>query len=414
MNTETCLCRSCGGNGLMPVLSLGKTPLANSLLTKEQLSVSEAAYPLELAFCPACSLVQITQTVPPEKMFREYVYFSSFSETMLAHARQAAGKLITQRRLGGQSLVIEIASNDGYFLKNFVEAGIRVLGIDPADNVAQVAERNGVKTLCDFFGAELARNLVHQGSNADLILANNVMAHVPDINGVVGGIGMLLKPEGMFVMETPYVRDLVENLEFDTIYHEHVFYHSLTALKHLLERHGLVLADAERIAIHGGSLRVSAVRQDNPRGEANLTEPAQALLAEEESLGLTRPEFYRNFAVNVGELRGKVVSLLKQIKAQGKRIAAYGASAKGSTLMNYFGIGGNLLDFVVDRSTAKQGLYCPGTHLPILAPETLLKERPDYVLLLTWNFAEEIMAQQAEYRRGGGRFVIPLPEPRIV
>ena len=410
--SEQHTCRSCGQAGLTTVLPLGKTPLANSLLTKEQLSQPERRFTLALAFCPHCSLVQITETVPPEKMFSEYVYFSSFSETMLRHARESARELMQARGLNDKSLVVEIASNDGYFLKNFVEAGIPVLGIDPAANVAKVAEANGVKTLCDFFGVALAEKLVQQGKAADLILANNVMAHIPEINGVMKGIRLLLKADGLFVMETPYVKDLVEKLEFDTIYHEHVFYYSLTALKHLFERNDLTIADAKWVPIHGGTLRVSAARKDN-RG-AKCSDAAKAILAEEEKSVVTSLPFYQNLATKVNELRTKVVGILAKLKSEGKRVAAYGASAKGSTLMNTFGIGGESLEFVADRSTAKQGRYTPGTHLPIVAPEALLKEMPDYVLLLTWNFADEIMAQQAEYRRRGGKFIIPLPEPKIV
>jgi SAM-dependent methyltransferase len=401
-------CRACGQPGLEVVLSLGQTPLANSLLTVEQLAASERTYPLDLAFCPHCALVQITETVPPEELFRNYFYFSSFSDTMLQHAEAITRRLSQERGLGADSLVVEIASNDGYLLQYYARAGIPVLGIDPARNVAQVAEERGVPTICDFFGAELAAQLAREGRTADVIHANNVLAHVADLNGVVEGVSGLLKPDGVAVIETPYVKDMVDQLEFDTIYHEHLCYYSLPALTRLFRRHGLTIQDVERLAIHGGSLRVFAGR----RQEASAR--AQALLQEERDWGVEKSDFYQSFGGRVAHLRAALRDLLAALKAQGNRIAVYGASAKGSTLLNYCGIGRDSLDYVVDRSTVKQGLYTPGTHLPICAPERLLQDQPDYVLLLTWNFADEILSQQAAYRRAGGRFIIPIPEPRII
>lgn len=403
-------CRLCGGTDLPVILSLGETPLANSLLTEERLQQPEPRFALDVAFCPGCSLVQITETVPPETLFRDYAYFSSFSDTMLRHAREIAEGLIERRKLGPESLVVEIASNDGYLLRNFVEAGVPVLGIEPARNIAKVAEERGVRTLAEFFGADLATGLAAEGQQADVILANNVMAHVPDINGVVAGIKALLKPDGVFVMETPYVKDLVDHLEFDTIYHEHLLYYSLTALENLYQRHGLAAVDVEWVPIHGGTLRVSVTHA----GREGDRPAVRKLLDEEAGWGVGTRAFYDGFADRVENLRTELWGLLAGLKGQGKRIAAYGASAKGSTLLNYVGIGRETLDFVVDRSTVKQGKYTPGTHLPIHAPEQLLSESPDYVLLLTWNFAQEILEQQSEYRQRGGRFILPLPEPKIV
>jgi SAM-dependent methyltransferase len=393
------------------VLSLGETPLANSLLTPEQLGGEERRYPLDLVFCRACSLVQITATVPPEQLFREYLYFSSFSDTMLRHAQDIAAGLIESQHLAADSLVVEIASNDGYLLKNFVAAGIPVLGIEPARNIAEVAEGRGIPTLCEFFSAALAAGLVAAGRTADVIIANNVMAHVPDINGFVAGVATLLKPGGVFVVETPYIADLVERLEIDTIYHEHLFYYSATAFDQLLRRNGLAIANVERIALHGGSLRITAVHAAEAEARAAGTE---ALLEHERTSGMTAVSFYDGFAERVDALRLDLRALLGGLKARGFRIAAYGASAKGSTLLNAFAIGGETLDFVVDRSSFKQGRYTPGSRLLISPPERLLDEQPDYTLLLTWNFADEILAQQREYQARGGRFIKPLPSPRIV
>lgn len=410
-------CRSCGAGGLEMVLSLGRTPLANSLLTTEQLAQPQETYPLDLVFCPACTLVQITETVPPEKLFREYLYFSSFSDTMLAHAQKLAERMTKSRGLDGQRLVVEIASNDGYLLQYYKRAGVRVLGIEPAENIAQVArDERGVETLCEFFSEDLARQLKLNGQGADVLHAHNVLAHVADLNGFVCGLELLLKDDGVAIIEVPYVKEMIDRCEFDTIYHEHLCYFSLTALDHLFQRNGLAIGDVELLPIHGGSLRIFVQQKaalstkDKPEGSLRV----QQMLKEEALWGVGSPEFYRGFAAKVDSLRGQLLQTLAELKAMGKGIAAYGASAKGSTLLNYFGIGQETIDFVADRSPIKQGLYTPGTHLPIYAPEKLLQAMPDYVLLLTWNFAGEILAQQAEYRRRGGRFVIPIPEVSVV
>jgi len=414
MSHELLTCRACCGADLEMVLSLGRIPLANALLTAEQLDQPEETYPLELAFCPECSLVQITETVPPEKLFREYLYFSSFSDTALENAKSIAERMIVERNLGASSLVVEIASNDGYLLRNYVSRDIPVLGIEPALNVAKVARGRGIATLPEFFSERLAFELRKQGKGADVIHANNVLAHVADLSSVVAGIKVLLRPDGVAVIEVPYVRDMVDKVEFDTIYHEHLCYFSVTSLEHLFRRHGLKAFDVERIPIHGGSLRVFVSHLEAVEGIVPNTERMPALLEEERAWGVGRASFYRDFGGRVERLRTELLTLLRGMKARGQRLAAYGASAKGSTLLNYFGIGRETLDYVVDRSTVKQDRYTPGTHLPIYAPAKLLEDQPDYVFLLTWNFADEILAQQSEYRKRGGKFIIPIPTLTVV
>jgi SAM-dependent methyltransferase len=404
-------CRSCAETGLTTILSLGHTPLANALLTSEQLAAPEETFPLDLAFCPHCTLVQITETVPPEKLFREYLYFSSFSDTILEHARELVERLTRERGLGDKSFVLEVASNDGYLLQYYKQAGIPVLGIEPAKNIARVAEERGIPTLSEFFGQSLAEQFRREGRLADCIHANNVLAHVADLNGFVRGLATLLKETGIAIIEVPYVKDMIDRCEFDTIYHEHLCYFSLTALDHLFRRHELLIHDVERLPIHGGTLRIHASRAEHRK---DVSTAVRNLLREEMEWGVDRAAFYLGFGANVERLRRELLTLLRDLKAQGKRIAVYGASAKGSTLLNYFRLGQETLDFVVDRSTVKQGYHTPGTHLRIHPPERLLEEMPDYVLLLTWNFADEILEQQAAYRLRGGRFIIPIPELKIV
>jgi len=387
-------CRSCGNTDLKDILSLGKTPLANRLLTPDQLNEPEPTYPLDLVFCPQCTLVQITETVPPDVLFRDYRYLSSVSDTVLLNARTLAERMVVGRHLGASHTVAEIASNDGYLLKNYKQHGIKVIGIEPARNIAKTARDAGIDTVEEFFDEKLAAQLAAQGNSADVIHANNVVAHVADLHGVVAGIATLLKPDGVAIIENHYVKDLIDHAEFDSIYHEHLCYYSATSFKNLFALHGLALGP------------MSMAMEGSPRVEL--------LLEEERRWGVAEYSFYDDFGKKVSSLKEKLLSELKAIKTAGKHIAVYGASAKSATLLNYFGIGPETIDFVVDKSPEKQGRFAPGTHLPIYAPAKLLETHPEYTLLLSWNYADEVLKQQETYRKGGGRFIIPIPEFRIV
>jgi SAM-dependent methyltransferase len=409
MTAENVRCRCCNENGLEVFLDLGMSPLADRFLTPEQLQLPEPKYPLQVAFCPSCSLVQILQTVAPQELFCDnYPYFSSFSPGLLEHAYENVMDLIRSRRLSSENFVVELASNDGYLLKNYVASGIPCLGIDPAEGPADAAEAAGVPTLCEFFTVELAQKLRDEGKSADIIHANNVLAHVADTGGFVKAIATLLKENGTAVIEFPYVKDLIDHVEFDTIYHEHLCYFSVTAVDRLLRRHGLYLNDVRRLAIHGGSLRLYVEKHEN------VGDSVQSLINIEKTAQVDRLRYYQDFARRVEALKTSLQELLTSLKAAGKKIAAYGAAAKGTTLINFVGIGRDLVEFVVDRNSHKQGLYMPGQHIPIFGPEKLLEEMPDFALMLAWNFADEIQVQQEAYRQRGGRFIIPVPEPQLI
>jgi SAM-dependent methyltransferase len=408
--SECFLCRACGSTRGELVLDLGVQALANNLLRPEDLGKPEPRFPLRVFVCPDCWLLQITDLVPPVEMFTEYLYFSSYSDTMLRHARTAAEHHRAEQRLGADSFVVEVASNDGYLLQNFQRAGVPCLGIEPAANIAKVAREKGIETWTEFFGLKLAQRLRAERRRADLILGNNVFAHAPDINDFTAGLRELLQPGGRAVLEFPYGVDLVEKTEFDTIYHEHVFYFTLTPLVPLFRRHGLEIFHVDRLPIHGGSLRLHA----GHAGARPVRTSVGELLAEERAKGVDQTPFYQGFAEQVRRLKTDLLRQLAGLKQRGQSVAAYGASAKGSTLLNYCGLGQETLDFVADRSTHKQGRLTPGTHLPIVPPEELAKRRPDHTLLLTWNFADEILEQQRAYRERGGMFIIPIPEVRTV
>jgi SAM-dependent methyltransferase len=383
-------------------------PLANTLPTEEELATPETRYPLEVVMCITCSLLQLTESVPPPTLFAEYAYFSSSSEPIVAHAGELVEELRATRDLDGTSLVVEVASNDGYLLQHYIKAGIPVLGIDPAENVVAHAMSRGVPTLCEFFTTQLAENLRAEGRRADVIHANNVLAHVPDINDFTTAIARLLADDGVAVVETPYVRDLSERLEFDTIYHEHIFYYSLRSLEALFERNGLTVVHVDRIPMHGGSLRLQAVRGGTP--DYSVLD----LRDEETRLGMGDHSYYLDLATRVDALIASIRSFLADRRATGRRIAGYGAAAKATVMLNALGVGPETIEFVVDGTPYKQGRYVPGVRVPIVAPRALLERKPDDVMIFAWNFATSIIDKEAAYRRAGGTFLLPLPEPHVV
>ncbi len=402
-------CISCGNIGLKPILDLGLMPRSDGLLDESGLGHKESLVPLRLGYCSGCTLVQLLETRPAEEMFGDdYLYFSSFSEDLLKHSRENALELIQSRNLGGDSLVAEIASNDGYMLRNFKEKGVPVLGIDPAAQPAKAAREQGIETINDFFGRKLAEGLAAEGRRADVIIANNVVAHVADQNDLVAGMAALLADDGIISVEFPYVRDMIDFIEFDTIYHEHLCYFSVTSAQTLFARHGLHLNDVRRLPIHGGSLRLYFGKKSEP--SAAVTQ----LLAEEKELGLDSYAYYESFGERVRAFRQKARDLIGGLKAAGKRIAAYGAAAKGTIMLNYLDLNSRAVEYAVDKNVHKQGRYMPGVRVRIDDPEVLKTDRPDYVMILPWNFRDEIIRQRQDFLEAGGKFIVPIPELEII
>lgn len=405
-------CRFCGAALSRTFADLGLTPLANSYVRADAADRGEAFLPLHAYVCGSCFLVQISEYQSPQAIFEDYAYFSSFSDSWLAHAKRYAEMITKRLDLGPKSLVVELASNDGYLLRNFKAAGIPCLGVEPAKNVAKAAVDGGIPTVSEFFGIALARRLAAEGRCADLLLGNNVLAHVPALNDFVAGMKVLLAPAGTITMEFPHLLRLVEQNQFDTIYHEHFSYFSFVAVERVFAKAGLVLFDVEELQTHGGSLRIYARHTD---GDARpVTAAARDLATRERELGYERLETYDAFAEGVRRTKRDLLTLLIGLKREGKRVTAYGAPAKGNTLLNYCGVGPDFIDYTVDRSPHKQGTLLPGTRIPVRAPEALRETKPDFVLILPWNLRDEIVSQTAFIRDWGGRHIVPIPAPAIL
>ena len=405
-------CRFCETPLEHSFCDLGMSPLSNSYLEAEALGGMEAFYPLHAFVCHNCFLVQLGEFESPSRIFGDYAYFSSYSESWLRHAREYTEMIVARLGLGPESQVLEVASNDGYLLRNFVERGIPALGIEPAANVARVAKENGVPTLVRFFGTETARELVERGLQADLVAGNNVLAHVPALNDFVAGLKMVIKPRGIVTLEFPHLLRLIEENQFDTIYHEHFSYFSLFTLEKVFAAHGLTLFDVEELPTHGGSLRVYLRHAE--AAELAVTPAVEELRRREEESGLARLDTYRAFDEKVRTTKRALLQFLVRVKEEGKRIVGYGAAAKGNTLLNYCGIRSDFVDYVVDRSPHKQGRFLPGTHIPIHAPEMIAETRPDFVLILPWNLRQEIQSQMDEIAEWGGKFVVPIPRVEVL
>lgn len=404
-------CRACKGTALTRILSLGVQPPANAFLHVEDLDRPELAFPLDVWFCRECSLVQMRDIVSPELLFKNYVYVSSMSPAFMAHFASFAESVAGRFGLGASSLVMDIGSNDGILLRPFQERGIQVLGVDPAEKIAAAATADGIETIPAFFTKKVAEDIIGRHGHAAVVTANNVFAHINDLDEIVAGVKILLAPDGVFVTESAYLVDFLEQNLFDTVYHEHLSYFSVSSLRVLLERLGMKIIDVEHVGSHGGSLRVYAA----PHESAHLVgESVERFIADERARGLATLGVYEDFGRRVAENKVLLTDLLKKLKADGKHIAGYGAPAKGNTLLNYFGIGVETLDYIVDDSTWKQGLFSPGMHIPVVSAEKLRDARPDYILILAWNFAGPIMKKLEGFSAAGGKFIVPVPAPKII
>jgi hypothetical protein len=405
--TSCILCRSAE---VEEFLDLGETALANQFLRADEINGREPKYPLRIGFCNACGHVQLTDSVPPGAMFDNYLYISSASDTLKNHLWELSDLLVRHYGLGTQDLVIDIGCNDGTLLKGFQRHGVRPLGVDPAKNLAVFTDGTGIERCTRLFTAASAQDIVKQWGHASLVTATNTFPHIQNLGDFIDGLKTVLKPGGVFVIEMHYLLDIIEQVAFDTIYHEHVSYWALGPMKRLFEEHGMTVVDAERVPLHHGQLRVHVQR----RGEGTIQPGVEEILAGEKAAGLDDIATYRRFAENAKKIKRDLHDRLSELAHKGKRIAGYGAPAKGNTLLGFLEIGPDLLPYIVDRSPLKQGLYTPGTHIPVVATERLLADQPDYVLLLAWNFADEIVEQQAEYQKRGGKFMVPVPEVRVL
>lgn len=407
----TAKCRHCQETLRHTVVDLGMSPLCESFVSPNNLNSMEPFYPLHVRICSNCFLVQLQEYVSPQEIFSEYAYFSSYSSSWVAHAKRYCDAITERLKLGSDSLVVEIASNDGYLLQHFAPLGVPVLGVEPAANVATVAQEKGVPTHVGFFGVKLARELAQSGRKADLMVANNVLAHVPDINDFVAGMKILLKPEGVVTVEFPHLEKLIKYNQFDTIYHEHFSYLSASVVERIARAHGLKIIDIEELSTHGGSLRVYLAHEDSARP---VSDAATSILDREDRLGLQTLAAYDTFAENVKKTKRELLSFLIEAKNAGKRICGYGAPGKGNTLLNYCGIGPDFLDFTVDRNPYKHGRYTPGTHIPILPVEEIDRARPDLILILPWNLQDEIVEQMRHVRDWGAKFIVPIPTVTVI
>lgn len=406
------VCRHCGALLSRVFCDLRATPPSNSFLRLEDLSKAEVSFPLTTYVCDACTLVQLPEHASAASIFDDYVYFSSFSDSWLAHAKAYCEMIVERQALGSGSLVVELASNDGYLLQYMKARGIPILGIDPSRTVAKAAEEKGVPTVVDFFGVRLAEKLVSEGRRPDLILGNNVLAHVPDVNDFVAGMAKLLKPSGIVTMEFPHVVRLVEGMQFDTIYHEHFSYFSLHTAERIFAKQGLTLFDVDEIPTHGGSLRIYARHAANEA--LSVTQRVADLKTRESSGGYDHPDGYDGFEPNVRKVKRDLLRCLIELRETGKTVIGYGAPAKGNTLLNYCGVGVDLLEYTVDRNPMKQGRFLPGVRIPVKAPELIAADKPDYVLILPWNIKDEVVDQLAFIRDWGGRFITPIPNLQVI
>lgn len=404
-------CRGCRGRNLIKIFSFGPTPLANAFLPVSQKHSQEYIFPLDVYYCKNCSLVQLIDIVNPEFMFKDYVYISSTSPVFIRHFENFASHVFKRFDLKSSSLVVDIGSNDGILLLPFKKMGTRVLGIDPALTVAKIAESKGIKTVTKFFSPDLSKKITKKYGKADVITGTNVFAHVNDLRGLLIGVKHLMKDNGVFIIEVPYLLDFLKKNLFDTVYHEHLSYFSIKSLTNLFDRSGMRIFDVQRVITHGGSIRVFVEKKcGNHKIELTVAE----LIKKEKDMGLTKLETYRGFYKRILQNKVALTSLLVKLKLQGKSVAGYGAPGKGNTLLNYFGIGSDLLDYIVDDSPQKQGLYTPGRRIPVVNSKQMYKKMPDYLLIIAWNFAGPIIANHVQFKELGGKFIIPVPRPQII